>query len=63
MYPCTNCQTTKSTGQWWNLRGYFGINGRFCQACYAKVSHDSYGKPGNLKEYLPILQKQEKPYA
>ena len=63
MYPCTNCKTAKTIGQWWNLKGYFNLNGRFCQACYSKVSHDSYGKPENLTAYLSILQKQTKPYS
>jgi hypothetical protein len=57
--PCTGCDTDKETrkGQWWFLRGYFGITGQFCPDCYDKISHDSYQQPRHPAEYTLMLLK------
>lgn len=63
MYPQNKCDgcgiLPKKSGPngWWALRDYFHISGRFCQKCYDKISHDSYGKPNNPGEYLMMLLK------
>ena len=56
---CRACESTKLTkdGQWWHLKGYFGLSGTFCSDCYDKVSHDSYQKPCRPNDYLLMLLK------
>mgnify|MGYP000417390400 CR=1 FL=1 len=57
---CSNCGCNRA-GQGWSLRNYYGITGRFCQECYDKVNHDSYGNPEHPGEYIAILLKQKVP--
>jgi len=54
---CTACDKEKKHGQWWHLKGYFGLTGTFCPACYDKVSHNSYWEPNHPKDYMLILLK------
>ena len=56
---CVACDATVDAkkGQWWHLNNYFKFSGRFCPDCYNKISHDSYGKPQNPKEYTLMLLK------
>ena len=63
---CTNCGKEEvvdywhvhNRRAWWNLNGYFGLWGFFCPPCYDLVSHDSYRKPNNPREFNTILVKQ-----
>jgi hypothetical protein len=56
--PCTHCGKLEVPGQWWVLRGYFGISGYFCPACYDLVSHDCYRKPKHPEQYKAIRVAQ-----
>ena len=57
--PCVCCggEDFDRDQQWWSLRGYFGLSGRFCSQCYEKVSHNSYGEPNHPSDYLLIRMK------
>lgn len=56
--PCTCCGAVEVEGQWWSLRGYFGVNGYFCPNCMDKVHHDPYGNPFNPEQYKAVLVQQ-----
>ena len=55
--PCTSCGADTGLGQWWHLSNYFGLSGLFCPACYAKVSHDAYGKPHHPEQFAEVVAR------
>lgn len=62
MKTCNPCKTTNQKGQWWSLRNYYGLNGWFCERCFALVEHrssweDPIGHPVNPKGYASVLEK------
>ena len=62
--PCTSCGADTGLGQWWYLNNYHGLFGLFCPACYAKVSHDAYGKPRHPEQFAEVaarIQERTKP--
>lgn len=58
-YVCKPCGVTdkQRQGTWWFLQNYHGLSGQFCPDCYDKVSHDSYGRPENPKQFTMMLLK------
>ena len=58
--PCRCCGKENDNGQYWSLRNYYGLSGRFCSECYSKVSHDSYGNPKHPEQYTMILIRMGK---
>ena len=56
---CNSPSRLSSDGrtQMWRLNNYYGISGRFCNKCYDKVSHNSYGIPNHPISYKNILKK------
>jgi hypothetical protein len=56
-HPCIACDTTNPDGHWWNLRGYYGIRGTFCEDCYEKVGHDSFGNPSLPDQFAALSER------
>ena len=56
---CSVCGKEDPNGQYWTLRKYYGVSGRLCQACYAKVAHDAYGKPRHPEQHRAVLVQQQ----
>ncbi len=56
---CTGCGLGDhyTSRQWWGLNNYHGLSGRFCDDCYDKVAHDSWGRPNQPEEFLIMLLK------
>jgi hypothetical protein len=52
---CTHCLTDTTPTRWWWLRGYYGISGSFCSACYDLVEHRS-DKPLNPEGFEQVRQ-------